>query len=122
VKHSVGLVVLSLTVLVGVAHAQKETEALRTQPSAGEFKVNGATDCTWTIALTDAEEWIKRGQPEDLYRCDGYGFRKVNVSVKGRLVDGTIWLHDRTPNVEGRHVTVILDLLDGDRVPLGRWR
>ena len=84
------------------------------KPSKGEFAIQGAESCTWTIALTDAEEWIKRGQPKDLFRCDGVGIRKVNVSIEGRRVDGTIWLHNETE--VDKPLTVVLDLMDGDRV------
>lgn len=84
-------------------------------PSSGEFIVHGSESCTWTIALTDAEEWIKRGQPKELFRCDGIGIKKLNVSIEGRRVDGTLWFHNRT-DTNDKSLTAIVDLMDGDRV------
>jgi hypothetical protein len=109
VKRLIAL--LALSVPLGMPAYGQESQ----KPFNGEFIVHGSESCTWTIAITDAEEWIKRGQPKELFRCDGIGVKKLNVSIEGRRVDGSIWLHNAT-DYDDKPVTVVLDLLDGDRV------
>ena len=55
------------------------------KPSKGEFTVQGSESCTWTIALTDAEEWIKRGQFEDAISNLGEAVRLDPASVDTHL-------------------------------------
>lgn len=109
VKRLITLLALSVALTL-LAYGQEPQK-----PSPGEFAVHGGQSCTWLIALTDAEEWIKRGQPKGLFQCDGIGIKKINVGVEGRRVDGTVWFRNQM-DTNDKPITAILDLMDGDRV------